>query len=271
MGIFDKEDSEMKSKLVLEICSISTTAIGCAHRRISPPSPAESHFIDWYRLLGVDEEATIETIRKRYHKLALQLHPDKNKHRKAEIAFKLISEAYTCLSDTAKRRAFNLERWKKFCIECNRIPYTSCKSPVNSRASKYKAWNPAAWSRSYKILRNLRDIKERFKEEAKVIENCLSAAASRKESLLVNPSSNLFQSRHRTQKETPVFDPSDYLFQGYPHLRNRMFIKPQSFWYFPRENMEKCDEASGMCYDSPIFESRPQRGMFKSKSTCIRS
>lgn len=53
MGIFDKEDSDMKSKLVLEICSISTTAIGCAHRRISPPSPAESHFIDWYRLLGV--------------------------------------------------------------------------------------------------------------------------------------------------------------------------------------------------------------------------
>lgn len=157
-------------------------------------------------------------------------------------------------------------------MECNGIPYTSCKSPVNSRASKYRAWNPANWSRSYEVLRNLIDIKERFKGEAKVIENCLSAAAaSRKESLLVNPSSNLFQNRHRNQKETPIFDPSDYLFQGYPHLRNRMFIQPQNFWYFQRENMQKCDQARGMFYDSPIFESRPERRMFKSKSTCVRS
>lgn len=163
-----------------------------------------------------------------------------------------------------------MERWKKFCIQCNKIPYTSCKSTVNSHASKHKPWNPANWSRSSKILRNLKDIKERFKEEAKVIENCLSTnAASRKESL-VNPSSNLFQNHGRTKKESPIFDPSDYLFQGYPHLRNRMSEKPDNFWYFNRETMHLYDQARGI-YDSPIFESRPERRMFKSKSTCVRS
>ncbi|KAK1570977.1 hypothetical protein Q3G72_010071 [Acer saccharum] len=106
----------------------------------------------------------MDVVRKRYHKLALLLHLDKSKHPKSETAFKLISEAYTCLSDSAKRRAFNLKRWKDFCIECNKIPYTNCKlSPIQpTHSSKHKAWKPANWpSKSYKFLRNLRDIKER--------------------------------------------------------------------------------------------------------------
>ncbi|KAK9161639.1 hypothetical protein Syun_007980 [Stephania yunnanensis] len=40
----------------------------------------------------VEENANLDAIRKQYHKLALNLHPDKNKHPKAEIAFKLVLE-----------------------------------------------------------------------------------------------------------------------------------------------------------------------------------
>ncbi|KAJ0035557.1 hypothetical protein Pint_24443 [Pistacia integerrima] len=263
-------DSDIKSRLVSEIFSFSTTSIDCSHRCSSTTtntSFVESHFIDWYRLLGVGEDAGIDVIRKRYHKLALQLHPDKNKHPKAETAFKLISEAYTCLSDNAKRRAFNLERWKRFCIECNRIPYTSCKS-----SPKDKDWKPANFSRSYKILRNLRNIKERFREEAKVIENCLSANAttSGKESPFFSSTENLLQSQHRTPKESPIFNPSDYCFQGYPHLRNRIYMKPDDFWYFHRESTHKYGKGREV-HDSPIFENRSEREMYKSKSTCVRS
>ncbi|KAK0581071.1 hypothetical protein LWI29_009633 [Acer saccharum] len=147
-----------------------------------------------------------------------------------------------CLSDSATRRAFNLKRWKVFCIECNKIPYTNCKlSPIQpTHSSKHKAWKPVNWpSNSYKFLRNLRDIKERFKEEARVIENCLSSttttttASSRQEPSLMNPSENLFRSNtlSKTRKESPIFDPSDYIFQGYPHLRNRINGKPEDCWY----------------------------------------
>ncbi|KAF5738737.1 hypothetical protein HS088_TW13G01638 [Tripterygium wilfordii] len=45
-------------------------------------SDIKSHLVS-----QVEENAGLDVIRKRYHKLALQLHPDKNKHPKAETAF----------------------------------------------------------------------------------------------------------------------------------------------------------------------------------------
>ncbi|KAJ1394601.1 hypothetical protein SESBI_34061 [Sesbania bispinosa] len=48
--------------------------------------------------------------RKQYRKLALTLHPDKNKSLGAEGAFKLVSEAWSLLSDKVKRLAYNQNR-----------------------------------------------------------------------------------------------------------------------------------------------------------------
>uniref|UniRef100_A0A2C9UBM1 J domain-containing protein n=1 Tax=Manihot esculenta TaxID=3983 RepID=A0A2C9UBM1_MANES len=182
-------------------------------------------------IMQVEEDADIKLIRKRYHKLALQLHPDKNKHPKAEIAFKLVLQAYSCLSDNAKRRAFNLERWKHLCNECNRVPYMRCNSSSNLyNTSKLQESNPANYSTSSRILQGLKDIRERFKEETKVMENCLKAnAALRKGTPLFNTSDHLCESntRFRSRRESPIFDPSAYLFEGYPHTRNRMYKKTE--------------------------------------------
>ncbi|KAJ0038535.1 hypothetical protein Pint_23742 [Pistacia integerrima] len=65
---------------------------------------------DWYGILGVNPQADDETVRKQYRKLALQLHPDKNKSVGADGAFKLISEAWSLLSDKAKRVAYDSKR-----------------------------------------------------------------------------------------------------------------------------------------------------------------
>ncbi|KAL1531976.1 hypothetical protein AAHA92_32053 [Salvia divinorum] len=65
---------------------------------------------DWYGVLGVNPSADDETIKKHYRKLALSLHPDKNKSVGADGAFKLISEAWSLLSDKNKRLQYNQRR-----------------------------------------------------------------------------------------------------------------------------------------------------------------
>ncbi|XP_047307494.1 uncharacterized protein LOC124911092 [Impatiens glandulifera] len=65
---------------------------------------------DWYAVLDVDPKADDETVRKHYRKLALMLHPDKNKSIGAEGAFKLISESWSMLSDKARRSLYDHKR-----------------------------------------------------------------------------------------------------------------------------------------------------------------
>ncbi|KAL2519721.1 DNAJ heat shock N-terminal domain-containing protein [Abeliophyllum distichum] len=62
---------------------------------------------NWYAVLGVTPLADDETVRKQYRKLALLLHPDKNKSVGAEGAFKLVSQAWSLLSDKSKRLAYD--------------------------------------------------------------------------------------------------------------------------------------------------------------------
>ncbi|XP_053205909.1 dnaJ homolog subfamily B member 12-like [Panonychus citri] len=61
-----------------------------------------------YELLGVSKEFTEAELKKQYRKMALQFHPDKNKTPGASEAFKAISNAFVVLSDTEKRRQYDL-------------------------------------------------------------------------------------------------------------------------------------------------------------------
>ena len=63
--------------------------------------------IDWYKVLGVDPLADDETIRRHYRKMALALHPDKNKSVGSDGAFKLISQAWSLFSDKDRRLLYD--------------------------------------------------------------------------------------------------------------------------------------------------------------------
>ena len=59
---------------------------------------------DYYTVLGVEEPATADEIKRAYKKLAQRHHPDRNQDDPgAEERFKQISEAYSVLSDQEKR------------------------------------------------------------------------------------------------------------------------------------------------------------------------
>ena len=63
---------------------------------------------DYYEVLGVDKNATVEEIKKAYRKKAIQYHPDKNPGDKdAEEKFKEAAEAYDVLSDPQKRQRYD--------------------------------------------------------------------------------------------------------------------------------------------------------------------
>ncbi|MBI4399462.1 DnaJ domain-containing protein, partial [Candidatus Micrarchaeota archaeon] len=62
---------------------------------------------DYYEILGVNKNASLDEIKQVYRKLALQYHPDRNKSKEAEEKFKEISEAYAVLSDQEKRAQYD--------------------------------------------------------------------------------------------------------------------------------------------------------------------
>ena len=65
---------------------------------------------DYYKILGVEQDASAEEIRKAFQQVARKLHPDVNKAPDAEERFKEVSEAYAVLSDPDKRRRYDAMR-----------------------------------------------------------------------------------------------------------------------------------------------------------------
>ncbi|KAK8313974.1 hypothetical protein E1A91_D01G146200v1 [Gossypium mustelinum] len=65
---------------------------------------------DWYSILQIDRRSEDnDLIKKQYRRLALLLHPDKNKFPSADHAFKLVADAWAVLSNISKKSLYDKE------------------------------------------------------------------------------------------------------------------------------------------------------------------
>jgi len=72
---------------------------------------------DYYRILGVNKDASAQDIKKAFRQLALRYHPDRNPGdvKEAEEKFKEINEAYEVLGDEQKKRQYDrLLNWPAY-------------------------------------------------------------------------------------------------------------------------------------------------------------
>jgi DnaJ-class molecular chaperone len=62
---------------------------------------------DYYRVLGIDPDAELPTIRSAYRRLARRYHPDVAENKNSGRRFLIIQEAYEVLSDPERRRKYD--------------------------------------------------------------------------------------------------------------------------------------------------------------------
>ncbi|XP_010546655.1 PREDICTED: uncharacterized protein LOC104818668 [Tarenaya hassleriana] len=107
---------------------------------------------NWYGILQLKHFVDVATIKKQYRKLALLLHPDKNKFSGAEAAFKLVGEANRVLADQTKRSQYDI-KYRIF-SEVSALK-SGNKQPNTNSAKQFAPANVAANSVGNQIPMNL--------------------------------------------------------------------------------------------------------------------
>lgn len=109
-------------------------------------------FKDYYKIMGIHENATQDEIKRVYRKLARKYHPDVSKEADAEERFKELGEAYEVLKDPEKRKRYDQLRaggWQqgeRFTPPPGWEPFTQ------SRKTHYTSFDPSAFSEFFNTI-----------------------------------------------------------------------------------------------------------------------
>ncbi|KAK4387678.1 DnaJsubfamily B member 5 [Sesamum angolense] len=92
-----------------QILAVAEVLLAAENKRLANNQP------DWYSVLQVPQRTDeAELVKKQYRRLALLLHPDKNKFPFSDSAFRLVADSWAVLSDPAKKSAYDNEVVARF-------------------------------------------------------------------------------------------------------------------------------------------------------------
>ena len=139
-ALMQKSDFTAARKLAIKAHSMDSTLENISHMTMvcdvhcaATEKTFGNNEMDWYGILQVDVNANEAVIKKQYRKLALLLHPDKNKLPGAESAFKLIGEAQRILLDKEMRMLHDVKRRTSTRPAPARPSYRPQQASVNMR------------------------------------------------------------------------------------------------------------------------------------------
>ncbi|RUA29636.1 MAG: hypothetical protein DSY77_15005 [Bacteroidetes bacterium] len=104
---------------------------------------------NYYQILGLSEVATLSEIKLAYKKLAKAYHPDINPSPIAEEKFKIVSTAYTVLSNNDLRRQYDVKlaqmrlNAKRASIRAQETRQRAYKNPYRNYSYRPPVYRPA--------------------------------------------------------------------------------------------------------------------------------
>ena len=130
--------------------------------------------MDYYKILEVSENVEISEIKKKYRKLAMKYHPDRNAgDERAAKKFREITEAYEVLSNGEKRKEYDYKRE-------NENNHTKKKNDKENFKNKYSENNFSFGKEFFKSAAEMKGMFENSFGLDKMIKN---KAKNEKESL----------------------------------------------------------------------------------------
>lgn len=96
-------------------------------------------FKDYYKILGIHRQASVQEIKSAYRAMSMKWHPDKNPNVDVTSVMQDINEAYAILKNEEKRKRYDIEYYnffEKFAQDCSER-FTSTSSSAETYAYNY--------------------------------------------------------------------------------------------------------------------------------------
>ena len=109
---------------------------------------------DYYKILGVQRDASADQIKRAFRDLARKYHPDKVRPEQKEASeekFKEINEAYEVLKSPEKRKLYDAygENWESVKVGSGGFPDNQSNSSYSSGAGGYQSYRHGAGGRGF--------------------------------------------------------------------------------------------------------------------------